>query len=311
MWRGMIRPTMNGTRTLTALSLALLLLGALPAFAQGPVRTDLLGAEASELVGWLPMRLVCESCTEDSAPQVGALWRAEDGTQSRRTLRTVSWADGVFEWVQVDGSTSPLRGHLLEDGSHGWSVTLPLDGAGVPFRVQAQLDGFTAERLAFWPDRDEGDVLDVEFQPVAELLDAHPEWSTDRNVECDLLVPRSTNEAITFFSDGKPAAWLYATADPAVWTFQFVRPGGSLLDRVSVAVRPSDEGDNLGFRLPLSGLLSDGVDGRLVLGAHEGLTSDEGLPVAVQVGEAGVVNLADCPRVPVELPETELETEGF
>lgn len=307
----MIRLTMNGTRTLLVLSLVLFLFGTLPALAQGPLRADLPGAEAPELIGWLPVRLVCQSCTEDSAPQLGALWRADDGEMVRRTLRTLSWADGSFEWLHADGSATVLEGRLLEDGRHGWTVTLPLDGAGLPFRMQAQLPGFTAERLAFWPARDRGQDLVLEFQPVPELLDEHPEWSTDRTVECDLLVPKNADRSVTLFNEGRPAAWLYATADPEVWTFQFVRPGASLLDRVSVPVRASDEGDHLGFRLPLAGLLGGESEGRLALGAHDGLNSDEGLAVAVRVGEAGMVNLADCPRVPLELLETELETEGF
>ena len=61
----MIRLTMNGTRTLLVLSLALFLAGTLPALAQGPVRADLPGADSSELSGWLPVRLVCQDCTED------------------------------------------------------------------------------------------------------------------------------------------------------------------------------------------------------------------------------------------------------
>jgi hypothetical protein len=307
----MIRLTMNGTRTLLVLSLALFLVGTLPALAQGPVRADLPGGDPSELSGWLPVRLVCQDCTEDSSPALAALWRDEDGTQTRRTLRTLSWADGSFEWLRADGGSVPVEGRLLQDGSHGWSVTLPLDGQGAPFRLQAQLEGYTAERLAFWPARDGVDELAIDFRPVFAFFDEHPQWSTERTVECDLLVPKSTDQAVTFFAEGRPAAWLYSTADPEIWTFQFVRPGATLLDRVSVSVRASDEGEHYGFRLPLSGLLGGDAQGRLELGAHDGLDSDEGLPVAVRVGAAAVVNLADCPRVPVELAEAELENEGF
>lgn len=306
----MISLAMNGTRTLSlALTLSLLLVGALPASAQAPARGDLVGA-STELSGWLPVRLVCESCTEESAPSVAALWRFEDGSDARRTLRTVSWSEGLFSWDAADGTSSPLQGHLLDDGSHGWTVALPLHGQGRPFRVLAQLPGFTSERVAFWPSRDELEILSVDFQPIDDFFEQHPQWSTERTVECDLLVPRSNDEAITFFASGRPVAWLYGHPDAELWSFQFVRPGGTLLDRVTVPVRPSDEGDHLGFRLPLSGLLGGEAEGRVELGEHEGLRSSEGRPVAVQVGEAGVVNLADCPRIPAELLEPELQTEG-
>ena len=301
----MIPPAMNGTRTPSVLpALFLLLAGAFPAAAQDLDRSELGGAAQTELRGFLPVQIACETCTEDSAPSVGALWRLEDGSQLRRTLRTLSWAEGVFELSGPEGGAQELRGEYLRDGRRGWLVQLPLEGRGAPFRVQAVLAGYTAPRLAFWPERDADESVNLQLSPVAELFDEHPEWSTDHTVECDVLVPRELGEAVTFFADGRPVAWLYG-AGGEVWRFQFVRPGGSLLDRVTVELQPSDEGSHLGFRLPLSGLLGHAAGNGLTIGEHDGLDSDEGL--AVTVGEAGVVDLADCPRIPVELEELEPE----
>lgn len=297
---------MNGTRTPSVLpALFLLLAGVLPAAAQSPSRGELGGAAPAELRGHQPLELHCQACAEDSEPAVGVLWRLEDGSQERRTLRTLSWAEGRFELGSPTGAATPVEARPLADGRHGWLLQLPLEGRGAPFRMHAQLPGFTAPRSAWWPERDGDPLVSIELQPVAELFDEHPQWSVERTVECDVLVPRELGEAVTFFVDERPVAWLYGAGQER-WRFQFVRPGGSLLDRVTVEVEPTDEGSHLGFRLPLSGLLGEDAGGRVVLSSREDAGSGEGL--AVTVGAAGVVDLGDCPRIPVELAELEPQT---
>lgn len=307
----MIHGTMDGTRSRNLpLWSFLLLSGALAASAQSPSR-HALDEASTELRGFLAVRLACESCTEEQSPRLGALWRPENEPERRRTLTTASWSEGLFDWVQPNGRVLRLQGEPLRDGARGWLVQLPLESDGLPFRLMAQLEGYTAPRLAHWPARDGDLLVAYELQPVPDLLDEHPEWSIERNLECDLLVPRSLGQAVTFFSGDRPVAWLYGAGTES-WRFQFVRPGGTLLDRVTVDVQPSDEGDHLAFRLPLAGLLGHGSDGRVELGALEDISPDEGLPLSVRVGAAGLVGLADCPRIPLSFdPEVERPTDGF
>jgi hypothetical protein len=241
------------------------------------------GAESLDIV------LTCPACEAASAPVVAITWRSDapGGAAALPTwaVKTRDWAAGSFELLRPDTEAATLPSEPVDDG---WRLTLPTQGAR-PFRVVGRLEGYTAPRSAYWPERDQDRTVDFAFEPVPAVLEANPTWDPARTDECDVLVPKDLSGSVTFYLRNWPTAWLYppsgaGASSPAQgpWAFQFVRPGGSLLDRIQVEVIPSDEGADWGFRVPLLAVTQ--------------ATSAEGKPVRLRMGRAGRVDLADCPR---------------
>lgn len=258
----------------------------LPAGAEGTART-------------LSVQLRCEACQGGEALTLGLLWRAEPGQEpARASVETIDWLAGTFRLSASDrDETLTLRGEPLPD-ANGWQLEIPL-GTDLPFRVMATLQGYSPSRAAWFPEREESPV--IVLTPIAEVLDAQPEWDPRRTGECEILVPKATPSPVTFFVEGQPRAWLYEAAPgadgTAQWTFQFVRPGEGLLERVSVLVPALDEADTWVFRLPLQAVLGDGAAWPAVEGGGSAQPSGDVEPVnEVRVGGVGTILLQDCPR---------------
>ena len=258
----------------------------LPAVAPAAPRTE---------PGSLDVALRCDACAPNATPSIGLMWQAEDGVEPPlASLEATDWSAGTFR-LQVPGrGSAALQGEPLAEGA-GWTLRVPLGSMPQPFRVVAALPGFAADRAAWWPEHEAGPYV-VTLRPVAEVLDANPSWDPQRTGECDVLVPASASVPVTFFVQGQPRAWLYPATDAAdgtpQWTFQFVRPGQGLLERVSMLVPAFREGDSWSFRLPLQGVLGGGAawpsgDG----GMTAPQPADE-----VRIAGAGTIRLEDCPR---------------
>lgn len=242
--------------------------------------------------------LRCEACTPEQRPSVGLLWRADAGQEPEAAgIETLDWAEGRFSLKTPDGTTRTLQGAPLGDGS-GWSLQVPMPQGPSPFRVVAVLEGYASDRAAWWPEREAGPYT-FAFEPVPAVLDRNPDWDPGKTGECDVLVPKTAPTPVAFFVQGQPRAWLYPApaADDGTprWTFQFVRPGEGLLERVNVLVPAFDEGGAWSFRLPLHSVLSGGAtwpagDGG-VAPAASGEPVDE-----IRISGAGTIRLSDCPR---------------
>ncbi len=266
-------------RALLPLAAAMLPLGALAGDATPP----------APAVAALAVVVRCEACTNETAPGLGLLWLDEGHAMRMAGVESIDWERGTFA-MTGDGVAETITGIPLPD-SGGWLLAIPV--ADMPFRLTALLPGFTAPRAAYWPHREAGPFV-FDFEPVEDLLARAPAWDPAATSECDVLVPKDAPSPVTFFASDEPRAWLYP-APPAAdgtrrWTFQYVRPGGSLLDRVNVLVAGFDEGSAWSFRLPLAAVLGP-VSDPLDVGAPgevESMTAD--------IAGAGAVQLGDCPR---------------
>jgi hypothetical protein len=273
---------MTACRTLLSLALLLLPLGA---------------SAAPPDAGAISIALRCDACSEADRPSLGLLWRADEGQEPPlASLEITDWAAGTFTFQGPGQGRHALTGEPLDEGQ-GWLVRVPLRSMSAPFRIVAALPGFAADRAAWWPEREAGPYA-VSFRPVGEVLDAHPAWDPQRTGECDVLVPTSVEIPVTLYVQGQPRAWLYPAEDAAdgthQWTFQFVRPGQGLLERVSVLVPAFREGDAWSFRLPLQGVLGGGATWPAsASGAPE---SSAGPADEIRIGGAGTIRLQDCPR---------------
>jgi hypothetical protein len=242
----------------------------------------------------LPVVLRCEACTSEDRPSLGVLWRGSHGEEPPMgSVETLDWSAGRFTWKAPGAEPVALTAQRSEDGA-GWVVSIPA-GSEAPFRLIAALQGFAADRSAWWPQREQGPFV-VTLRPVADVLDANPAWDPQRTAECDVLVPKTAEMPVTFFVQGQPRAWLYpaeAAADGTPqWTFQFVKPGMGLLDRVNTVVPGFDEADSWAFRLPLQSLLGGGA-----AWPAPGAEPASGTPAdEIRVSGAGTVRLQDCPR---------------
>ena len=187
------------------------------------------------------------------------------------------------------------------------SVLQRLPDAGLPFRVTGGLPGFVAAKAVYWPAQDPGAAVVFDMSPLDVVLDANPTWDPARTADCEILVPKSAELPIVMTSGDQPRAWLFPSVvvsdDEAAWTFQFVRPGASLMERVSVRVTAFDEGEAWAFRLPLTGVLPvPGIVAPPPGDATAHLSLAKGLDVAapqnlVTVAGTGIFDLADCPRI--------------
>lgn len=254
-----------------------------------------LSSAASAPEGSLSFVLRCEACTNEQAPILGLLWQAEaDGDGPRASVEAIDWSRGAFRLASPDRGDVILAAEPAEGG--GWALSVPVSGPS-PFRVVAVLPGFAADKAAFWPEREPGPHV-VTFQPVEAVLEERPEWDPSRTGECDVLVPKQAATPVTFFVQGQPRAWLTPTASPAdaptAWTFQFVKPGEGLLERVSVPVTAFDEGSAWSFRVPLQAILGAGAAWPSPGGAASPRQSS---PVnEIRVSGVGTILLEDCPR---------------
>jgi hypothetical protein len=219
--------------------------------------------------------LRCAACDATSTPALALLWQGAGGEAILRTLEATEWGSGTFTFSGAGEEAVTLQGTPVDGG---YALDLPLGDAGLPFRSQVVLPGHVGRPGVYWPGTDAVMQLSFVLDPVEAVLDEHPDWDPARSTECDALLPKDAATPFTFFVDGEPRAWLFPSVDPdgAPWTFQFARPGASLLERVSVGLAPSDEGAHWGFRLPLSAVLGPAAE--------------------VRVGDAGRLDLAGCPR---------------
>lgn len=245
----------------------------------------------------------CEDCT-DRAPIIGLLWNVADAAQGerRRVLTARDWDAGVF--VLAGTSEVELQGEPLQGG--GWIVHVRLPDAGLPFRVTGGLPGFVPDKGVYWPAQDPGPVV-FDMKRLDDVLEANPAWDPARTAECEILVPKSAELPVVMTSGDQPRAWLFPGVgggdDASSWTFQFVRPGASLMERVSVRVTAFDEGGSWAFRLPLEGVLPAPVAPRIPGGATPDPLSlakghdAEMPPHLVSVAGTGTFDLADCPRI--------------
>ena len=239
----------------------------------------------------LQVTLRCEQCTAEQHPSLGLLWRADAaGLPQTAALEAADWTQGRFTLDMPSGRID-VAGARTDDGA-GWTLDIPLGRQPLPFRIVAALDGFTADRAAWWPDRESSIV--VTLQPTADVLDQNPAWDPAKTPECEVMIPKDAPQPFTFYVDGQPRAWLYRAADAAdrtpQWTFQFVRPSQTLLERVNVTVAGFDEGAAWSFRLPLQAVLAGGA----VWGQDAAPT---GAPASeARIAGAGIVRLDECPR---------------
>lgn len=239
----------------------------------------------------LQVTLRCEQCTADQRPSLGLLWRADAaGRPETAALQAADWPEGRFTLDMPSGSFE-VTGRRTDDGA-GWTLDLPLGKQPLPFRVVAALEGFTADRAAWWPEREDGIVITL--QPTADVLDQNPAWDPARTPECEVMIPKDAPQPFTFYVDGQPRAWLYRAADAAdatpQWTFQFVRPSQTLLERVNVTVAGFDEGASWSFRLPLQSVFAGGAVW------SQGAAASSAPAAEARIAGAGVVRLDDCPR---------------
>ena len=247
----------------------------------------------------ISIALRCDACSETDRPSLGLLWRAEEGQEPPlASLEIVDWAAGTFTFHGPGLGRHALTAEPLEgEGGRGWLVRVPLGTMPAPVRRVAALPGVAADRAAWWPEREAGPYA-VTLRPVGEVLDAHPAWDPQRTGECDVLVPTSVEIPVTLYVQGQPRAWLYPAEDAAdgtqQWTFQFVRPGQGLLERVSVLVPAFREGDSWSFRLPLQGVLGGGA--AWPAGEGGAPPSSAGPADEIRIGGAGTIRLQDCPR---------------
>lgn len=250
----------------------------------------------------LSVEIRCADCDSNVAPTVSLLWRADDVGGEHETLRALrpsDWNGGTFE-LTGGGLPAPLvvQGQPLRDGEPGWRVDVPLFGRPLPFRAVLGLPRFVAEQAVWWPARDANRVIRFELEPTRELLDRNPAWDPARTGECDVLVPKEGEGPRTFFLNGEPWGWLFprnvSSPDDGTWAFQFVKPGRSTLERVSVGVTPSDEGAHWGFRLPLAAVMPRPA----VKAGESELEALERSLVRVSLGEQplGELLVGDCPR---------------
>jgi hypothetical protein len=272
-------------RAMSARRIALVIAAALPVV-----------VNAAPAARSVPVTLRCEACTVDEHPALGLLWKPEGGTETIASVETVDWSAGTFAYVAPDGRRIPVQGERTE-ALDGWSFDVPVGTAGIPFRVVATLDGFSADRAAWISSQ--ADAAAFSLRPVEQVLDSNPTWDPQRTGECEVQVPKSLAAPVTMFVQGQPRAWLYpAAAAPdgtPQWTFQFVKPGDGLLDRVSVIVTGFDQGEAWSFKLPLESLLAGGAtfptaDGG-VAPEPAGAPADE-----IRIDGAGTFRLSDCPR---------------
>lgn len=259
------------------------------------------GALPSALPSVLPITVRCATC-RDEAPTLSLLWRAASPADAGilRSVTARDWSTGEFVLAGESGDVL-LQGVAVEGG---WSLSVPLGAQGLPFRVVAALRGFVADRAAWWPAQDRSDV-NLSLRPLAAVLDAHPAWDPARSAECELLIPKSAVPPLVFLEAGRPRAWLFptpgATEDVSAWTFQFVKPGASLLERVSVDVTAFDEGDSWALRVPLAATSAAATrtlpsDAGRVDVADASAASVVESPRSVTVVGVGALSLADCPR---------------
>jgi hypothetical protein len=239
---------------------------------------------------YLPVLMRCSACV-DATPTASLLWRAEADKTGREatstmTLAAKDWSAGTFS-LTGRGLDLVLTGSPLPSG--GWAIDVPMPPEGLPFRVVGALEGFVAGKAVYWPQGERTQVV-FDMQPLGQVLDQHPAWNPSSSAECEVVVPKSAATPIVFEQDGKPCAWLFPTLKPQgpddAWTFQFVKPGASLMERVSVRLPAFPEGDTLSFRLPLSGVLAP---------SSAKSAADATAPITMRGG--GTIDLADCPRV--------------
>ena len=161
----------------------------------------------------LPVTVRCEACREE-APTLSLLWRGATATDPAilRSVVASDWSAGEFTLVSESGN-APLRGVAVENG---WALQVPIADRGLPFRVVTSLQGFVADRAAWWPAQEqeqERTELSVNLSPLAAVLDAHPAWDPARSGECDILIPKSATPPIVFLEAGQPRAWLFPTPE--------------------------------------------------------------------------------------------------
>jgi hypothetical protein len=272
-----------------------------PAFAEGIGLVGEVEIAPAPEPEYLPIVVRCPECTADAQPVVGFLYFAGDQatTDAVFSVRATDWQAGRFEI----GSGGPvIQGNPTRDG---WTAWVPLEGRGLPDRVLGGMAGWVAQRAAYWPARERGIVPTFDLAPLAQVLDENPTWDPSLTDECDLLVPKEADVPLTFRVAGEPVAWLYpgATGADGSWTFQFVKPGSCLLERVSVEVRPFDEGADWGFRVPLELIVREHAERRPELAVSDSdvtkLRDDvRTVGSSVDAGPLGTVDFADCPRQP-------------
>jgi hypothetical protein len=242
----------------------------------------------------LPVVIRCEACDASARPAVSLAWMTQ-GLPTMSSIEAVDWVSGKFVGAMLDGKSTVTFDVLATSiDATTWQIDVPLperDGVAVrPFRAVVTLPGHAASHAVAWPSRDPGPVT-FELTPVAQILDENPTWDPKRTPECEVLIPKSAAAPVTFYAAGSPRAWLYlppardASSEDA-WIFQFVRPGASLLERLSVAVTAFDEGDEWAFRLPLQAVSAEPVAGEKAVAPLR----------TMRVGSALTIALDDCPR---------------
>lgn len=257
------------------------------------------GALAGDLEGQLSVVLRCVTCTAEHHPSVGILWPGAEtpGVKEPPTgsIEALDWTAGRF-MVATPAGRNEMTGVPLADGA-GWRIDVPLGAQAQPFRLVASLEGFAADRAAFWPGRDVGPHV-VELRPIEDVLQANPTWDPAKTGECDVLVPKSAPVPVTFVVEGQPRAWLHP-AEPAAdgtprWDFRFVRPGETLLERLGTTVSAFDEGGDWSFRLPLESLLAGGA---VWPTRPDAPAPEPAAPAAeIRIVGGGMIRLDDCPR---------------